>query len=283
MAELNLPVIFGMFLVAIVAGTFGALLGLGGGIIVIPVLTILFHVPFREAIAASLVTVIATSTSAAVVYVEKHFANIRMGMILEIGTTIGGLVGGLTVVYLSTTVLQFLFAAMLIYTAVTMARKAGGEKGASDEVYVEVPADAPHAEMEAQIGNGLTPYKVERYPAGVAASVAAGWLSGVLGVGGGIIKVPVMRLVMGVPLRVAIATSNVMIGVTAATSALIYYVRGDINPMVTVPSALGVLLGAQIGTRLVRKINARVLTWVFIVMMAFTAVQMILRALKGGG
>ena len=258
------------------------MLGLGGGIIVIPVLTIFFKVPMKEAIAASIVTVVATSTSAAVVYVEKHYANIRLGMVLEMATTTGALMGAFTVAYLSPETLRILFAILVVYTAFNMARKVGGERGNTDEVYVEVGNGASEEEINEHRNNGRTPYVIRNYPAGMAASLGAGALSGLLGIGGGIIKVPVMRLVMGVPMRVAIATSNFMIGVTAATSALIYFSRGMINPMVTAPSALGVLLGAQIGTRLVRKINVRILTWMFIIMLGVTAVQMIVKALQGG-
>ena len=143
--------------------------------------------------------------------------------------------------------------------------------------------EASDDEIDDHKSNGRTPYTVKNYPAGLGASLVAGGVSGLLGVGGGIIKVPVMRLAMGAPMRVAIATSNFMIGVTAATSALIYYSRGMINPVVTAPSALGVLVGAQIGTRLVRKVNVKVLTWMFIVMLGITAVQMIWKAVQGGG
>lgn len=272
-----------MFLAAVVAGTFGAMLGLGGGIIVIPVLTLIFKVSMKEAIAASIVTVVATSTSAAVVYVEKHFVNVRLGMILEMATTVGALIGGFTVAYLSPSILRFLFTALLIYTAYNMARKSGKEKGAPDEVYVQLPPDATQDEIDEHKSNGRTPYTIRNLPFGLGASLVAGALSGLLGVGGGLIKVPVMRLAMGVPMRVAIATSNFMIGVTAATSALIYYSRGMINPSVTAPSVLGVLLGAQIGTRLVRKINVKILTWLFVGMIAITAVQMIWKALSGAG
>lgn len=272
-----------IFSAAIAAGTFGAMLGLGGGIIVIPVLTFFFKVPMKEAIAASIVTVVATSTSSAVVYVEKHYTNVRLGMVLEMATTVGALVGAFTVAYLQPETLRVLFAALVVYTAVNMIRKAKREESAADEVYVELGRNASQEEIDEHKSNGRTPYTVHDYPAGMGASLVAGAISGLLGVGGGIIKVPVMRLVMGVPMRVAIATSNFMIGVTAATSALIYFSRGMINPVVTAPSALGVLVGAQLGTRLVRKVNVKVLTWMFVGMLAVTAVQMIVKAIQGGG
>lgn len=269
----------GIFFAAVVAGTFGALLGLGGGIIVIPVLTMIFKVPIKEAIAASLVSVIATSTSAAIVYVEKHFVNIRLGMTLELATTIGALLAGFTVVYINSRALALLFSAILIYTALNMLRKKEGGGSLDGDTYIEVPPQATRRELEAHISDGRTPYKITRMPLGMAASFVAGTLSGLLGIGGGIIKVPVMQLFMGVPMRVAIATSNFMIGVTAAASALIYYSRGYINPLITVPSALGVLLGAQIGVKLVHKVKVRVLTQVFVVVLIFTAIQMIVRAI----
>jgi len=272
----------GMFAVAVTAGVFGSMLGLGGGIIVIPALTIIFDVPIKEAIAASLVSVVATSTSAAVVYVEKRLVNIRLGMTLEMATTVGALLGGFCVVYLSPHSLRLLFAALLLSTAVNMARKAGQESAATDETYVEVDARTPQGDIDDHVANGRVPYAIRAIPVGMGASLLAGAISGLLGVGGGIIKVPVMRLVMGVPMRIAVATSNFMIGVTAATSAMLYYSRAMINPVVTAPSALGVLLGAQIGTRIARKVNVRHLTWLFVVVMVATAVQMVLRAFGGG-
>ena len=270
-----------MFLAAVVAGTFGSMLGLGGGIIVIPVLTLLFKVSMKEAIAASIVTVVATSTSSAVVYVGKHMTNVRLGMVLEMATTVGALIGGFTVAYLSPSILRILFTALLIYTGYTLIKKAGKEKAASDEVYIQMPEDASQDEIDEHISNGRTPYTIKNYPAGMGASLFAGAISGLLGVGGGLIKVPAMRLVMGVPMKIAIATSNFMIGVTAATSALIYYSHGMINPVITAPSVLGVLLGAQFGTRLVRKMNVKILTWLFVGIIIFTAVQMIIKAFMG--
>lgn len=271
-----------MFVAAVAAGTLGAMLGLGGGIILIPALTIAFGVPMKEAIAASLVSVVATSTSAAVVYVEKHLVNIRLGMTLEMATTVGALLGGYYVVHVSPEALRVLFAALLAYTAYNMARKARQEAATTDETYVQVDADTSQEDLDEHVTNGRVPYTIKHVEAGMAASLAAGGISGLLGVGGGIIKVPVMRLAMGVPMRVAIATSNLMIGVTAATSALIYYSRGMINPYITAPAALGVLLGAQIGTRVSRKVNVKALTWLFVAMMIVTAIQMIIRALEGG-
>lgn len=273
----------GIFAASVVAGTFGAMLGLGGGVIIIPALTIIFGVPIKEAIAASLVSVVATSTSAAVVYVEKHLTNIRLGMLLEVATTTGALAGGILAVLMSPRSLRVLFAVLLIYTAYNMIRKSSGERGGEEESYIELPADAAPAEHDEHAGTGRTPYTITHVPAGMAASFAAGTVSGLLGVGGGIIKMPVMRLVMGVPMRVAIATSNFMIGVTAATSALVYFSRGLIDLVVTAPAALGVLLGAQLGTRIVRRVDTRVLTWLLVVVMAFTAVDMLLRAWRGGG
>lgn len=280
--HVGLLVSVGIFAAAIVAGAFGAMLGLGGGVIVIPVLTVIFHVPIKEAIAASLVTVIATSTSAAAVYVEKHYTNIRLAVVLETATTIGALLGGFLVVFVSPTALALMFSVILVYTAFNMARRPASDRGTTEGEYVVLPSDAPQEEHDEHVNNGRTPYTIRNIPAGMGASLVAGCLSGLLGIGGGIIKVPVMQLVMGVPLRVAIATSNFMIGVTAGTSALVYYSRGAIDPIVTTPAALGVLLGARIGTRLARRIKANVLTWLFIIMLLVTAVTMIMRALRGG-
>ncbi len=275
-------ILLGIFASAVAAGVFGAMLGLGGGVIVIPALTIIFGVPMKTAIAASLVSVIATSTSAAVVYVEEHFVNIRLGMTLEMATTTGALTGGFFVIFMSPRSLAFLFAALLAYTAFNMIRKARTEASVTDESYVHVGSDTPQEELDGHTESGRVPYSIKHYPAGMAASWFAGGISGLLGVGGGIIKVPVMRLVMGVPLRIAIATSNFMIGVTAATSALLYYMRGMIDPVVTGPAAIGVLLGGQIGTRIARRVNTKVLNWLFVAVMIATAVEMLIRAVEGG-
>lgn len=261
-------IVFCLLLTGILAGVLGALLGLGGGVIVIPILTMLFNLPIQTAIGISLVGVIATSSGAAIVYVREGQADIRLGMTLELGTTVGAVFGAVIAVYVSSQMLYLLFAAMLLYNTYSMYIK--GDKGL---VPVAVAAEA--------LGKGLKTavYKVKNVPVGLFLSGVAGIMSGLLGVGGGLIKIPVMYLLMGVPLKTAAATSNFMIGVTATASAFIYYLNGKINPVVAVPVALGVFAGAAVGIWINKRITVESLKKVFVVVFLFVAVQMILKGL----
>ncbi len=262
-----------LFLTGLLAGTFGALLGLGGGIIVIPVLTILFGLPIHTAIGVSLVGVIATSTGAAVVYVREGKANIKLGMTLELGTTVGAVAGAVVAGFVSSRVLYFLFAGMVIYNAYTMYRK----EDQSDKAKEDSRETGDNTSGE---GEGAE-YTVTNIPLGVSLSSLAGVMSGLLGVGGGLIKIPVMYLLMGVPLKVAAATSNFMIGVTASASAFIYYLNGNIDAVAAVPVALGVFGGAAVGTRINERISTRSLKKVFIFVFIYIAVQMFIKGFRG--
>jgi hypothetical protein len=264
------------------AGVFGSLLGLGGGILIVPLLTLGFGLPLREAVGVSLVAVIVTSSASASVYLERHVANLRLGMTLELFTAMGALVGGLVAFLLSEQLLAGLFTLLLVYTAVTMARRreavatAPANGGATTNGALAADGGAPPGGP----APSPPPYVIHHYGRGIAGSLFAGLVSALLGVGGGLIKVPVMHLVMGVPLRVATATSNLMIGITASASAIIYLVRGGIDPFVAGPTALGVFLGASLGSRTVHRIDVRVLRLLFIVVLLFTAWQMTGRVLK---
>jgi len=268
------------------AGVFGSLLGLGGGILIVPLLTVGFGVPFREAVGVSLVCVIVTSSAAAGVYLERHTANLRLGMLLEVFTASGALLGGLVAFLLPERVLAGLFAALLAYTAFSMLRRGRAQPAASLPAAADRPdparsaapdADPPTLSLaDAIAGPG---YRPRRLGAGASGSLGAGVMSALLGVGGGIVKVPLMHLVMGVPLKVATATSNLMIGVTAAASAIVYLLRGGIDPYVAGPTAVGVFAGAMVGSRMAARINVRVLRYLFVGVLALTAAQMALRAL----
>lgn len=264
------------------AGVFGSLLGLGGGILIVPLLTLGFGLPVREAVGVSLVAVIVTSSASASVYLERHAANLRLGMTLELFTAMGALVGGLVAFLLSEQLLAGLFTVLLVFTAVNMARRreavapASANGGSTTNGGLLADGGAPSG---GPVPSPL-PYVVHNYGRGIAGSLFAGLVSALLGVGGGIIKVPVMHLVMGVPLRVATATSNLMIGITASASAIIYLVRGGIDPFVAGPTALGVFLGASLGSRTVHRIDVRVLRLLFIVVLLLTAWQMTGRVLK---
>ena len=278
------------------AGVFGSLLGLGGGILIVPLLALALGLPLREAVAISLVAVIVTSSASAAVYLQRHVANLRLGMTLELFSATGALVGGLVAFLIDERVLAGLFAALLIWVAVSMARRKDppqAASAASATAGIPAPVEAPdpvdldpEAEPVAAVaaptfaaelsGPG---YLVRRIPAGTAGSVFAGLNSALLGVGGGLVKVPVMHLVMGVPLRVSTATSNLMMGITATASAVIYLVRDEIDPYIAGPIALGVFAGASIGSRLAHRIDLRVLRWLFVIVLLYTAFQMAMRAL----
>ncbi|MGH2407548.1 MAG: sulfite exporter TauE/SafE family protein [Candidatus Limnocylindrales bacterium] len=260
-------------------GVFGALLGLGGGILIVPLLTLGFGLPFREAVAISLLAVITTSSVSAAFYLARGAANLRLGMTLELLTAFGALVGGLLAFAIDERWLAALFAVLLVYVAVSMARRRDAVPALIAEQPVTSAGDAPRpGGYVATLGG--PGYTVRRLPAGLVLSGFAGLQSALLGVGGGIIKVPAMHLVMGVPLRVATATSNLTIGVTASASAVLYLLRGAVDPYVAGPVVLGVFLGATVASRLAHRVPLRLLRWLFVIVLAFVAVQMILRALQ---
>ena len=300
----------GLFVGGAAAGLFGSLLGLGGGILLVPLLTLGFGRPLREAVAVSLVSVIVTSSASASVYLQRHVANLRLGMVLEVFTAGGALVGGLVAFLLPAAVLQALFAILLAWVAVSMLRRReratpvpvvvdDDRAGVPlDDDQADVPLDEPGSGASAAVvaGTMATPireapehpglaaslsgegYLVSRLPFGMAGALGAGVVSALLGVGGGIIKVPVMHLIMGVPLKVSTATSNMMIGVTATSSAVIYLLRDQINPYVAGPVAAGVFVGASLGARIINRVNVDLLRWLFVVVLLVTAVQMALKA-----
>lgn len=264
-----------IFIVALLVGVIGSMLGIGGGVFLIPLLTSVFGIPIKTAIGASIVSVIATSSAAGAVYVGKGLSHTRLAMLLEIATTLGALAGGITAILISPRALAGIFGVMLLYVVYSMVRipheSSGGatQTGTLDTSYID-PRD----------GRTVS-YGVQKLPLGMAASFLAGNVSGLLGIGGGVIKVPIMSVVMHVPMRAAIATSNFMIGITAATSAVIYYANGYINPSIAIPTALGVLLGAQLGARVGGKVQSSVLKSLFQALLLFFAILMLVRAFTG--
>ncbi len=280
------------------AGLFGSLLGLGGGILIVPLLTLAFGLPLITAVGVSLVCVIMTSGAAAGVYLERRVANLRLGMTLELFTAIGALFGGLIAFLLPERALELIFAGLLIYVAVSMARRREAPTlPTADEAPAVVPsavepeadvspADAVRAVVDAPtdpgdfLGTLSGPgYRVHRMGPGILGSLGAGVSSALLGIGGGLIKVPVMHVVMGVPLRVATATSNLMIGITASASAIIYLIRGSIDAYAAAPTAIGVFIGASVGSRVAHRIDLRILRGLFVVILLYTAWQMLQRAI----
>jgi hypothetical protein len=263
--------IIALVIVAVAAGLLGSMLGVGGGIILVPVMSLFLGVPLKTAIATSLICVVVTSSASQVQYVGKGLTNTRLGMTLEIGTTLGALIGGLTAVYISNSILYGVFAGILVYVIISMERRP--TRSVAADVAVE---GRPATFIDPETGE-VRRYGVRRYSIGLPASFVAGDLSALLGVGGGIIKVPIMNLVMKVPLRVSIATSNLMIGVTAATGAIVYYGHHLVSPRYAVPAALAVLVGAQAGPRVAGRLPVLVLRRLFQLLLVVFAVQMALK------
>jgi uncharacterized membrane protein YfcA len=264
-----------MLVAGAVAGVFGSLLGLGGGILIVPLLTLGFNLPLREAVGVSIVCVIVNSGASAGIFLERRTANLRLGMLLELFTASGAVIGGLVAFLLNPRLLAGLFAALLAYVAISMLRRRA-----------EAVADAP------EIASGSSPdgpawiarlsgadYRIHSLVPGFIGSVVAGVASALLGIGGGLVKVPVMHLIMGVPLRVATATSNLMIGITASTSAWVYLLHGGINIYATGPVAIGVFVGATAGSRVAPRVNVGALRFLFAAVLLYTAYEMLRRAL----
>lgn len=266
------PITFLLVMFAgVVTGVLGALLGIGGGIFLIPVLVIGFGLPMHEAIAASVITIIATSSASASVYVDKGISNIRLGMSLEVMTTIGAVLGGLAANSLPGDVLRKFFAVFLLFMAGLMISKM--RKGAAAKISFD-PALRIHGRYYDEAEGHMVEYSVRRLSPAMLVSFVAGQLSGLLGVGGGLVKVPVMHMVSGVPMKAATATSNFMIGVTAVASAFIYFSHGHVNPLYTAAAVLGVLGGSLLGTRIGAKIRSTSIIAMFIILLLATAVRM---------
>jgi len=269
-----------VLVVAFVAGFLGALLGLGGGLIVVPVLTLLLHVDIRLAIGASIISVIATSSGAAAAYVRDHLANIRVAMFLELGTASGAIVGAYLAGLVHPRWLYVLFGAMLGYSAVAMLR--GIHARPSDE-----PAGALSEWLRLNgsyfdhVTGETVEYPVRRPLLGLGMMFGAGTVSGLLGIGSGALKVPAMDLGMGLPMKVSTATSNLMIGVTAAASAGLYFARGQIDPFIAAPVALGVLGGALLGSRALKQVSSERLRRLFVVVLVVICAHMIWKGIAG--
>ena len=261
------------------AGLVGALTGLGGGIILVPLLTLVFGVNVRYAAGASLVSVIATSSGAAASYVRDGFANLRLGMFLEIATTLGAVVGAVLASHMSTRAIELIFGVLLLYSAFRAAMTDADTRSPEppDPIAARLRLDStlPGAA-------GPQPYTVHRVPLGFGLMGVAGILSGLLGVGSGAVKVLAMDQAMRLPLKVSTTTSNFMIGVTAAASAGVYLRHGYIDPVLAFPVVLGVLAGALAGARLLPVVRVSVLRKIFGIAIAALAVEMILKGAQGG-
>jgi len=270
---MNLAYFLSLLLGGFVTGTFGALLGLGGGVFLIPFLVLVLGFPMHQAIATSIVAVIATSSAGAAINLERRTVNMRLGMLLEIATVAGAIAGGVTANLLDGGVLRKLFSLLLLLVALLMIRRAQANKG---KEVIHYDGILPGSYRDDRSGQDIA-YTVKRIPGVLGVSFVAGNVSGLLGIGGGIFKVPAMTIISGIPMKAATATSNFMIGVTAAASAFIYFAHGHLNPLTASTAALGVLGGSFAGVLLGRWIHSRVLTWLFAAVMLGMAVELLLR------
>ena len=273
--EFTLLIAAGSFL----AGLLGSLTGLGGGVIIVPLLTLVFHVDIRYAIGASLVSVIATSSGAAAAYLKEGFSNIRVGMFLEVATTVGALCGAYLATRIPTAAIAIIFGLVLLYSASDSAKHDTlvPIQQRSDPLAARLRLDGTYPTRDA----GLQKYHVRRVPLGFGLMYVAGTLSGLLGIGSGAVKVLAMDRAMSIPFKVSTTTSNFMIGVTAAASAGIYLHRGYIDPGLAMPVMLGVLGGALLGARILPEAEVRALRVLFSVAIAAVAIQMIFKGLRG--
>ena len=259
------------------AGLIGSLVGLGGGVFVVPLLTLVFGVPFPEAVGASIVSVIATSSGAAAAYVRDRITNLRVGMFLEVATTVGAISGAFLALIAPTSLLFIIFGLVLVVSAAPLVLRLHEElpQGVTNDRWARMLA-LPSSYPDYHLGREVS-YAVTGVPAGFALMYLAGAISGLLGIGSGTFKVLAMDTAMRLPMKVSTTTSNFMIGVTAAASAGIYFQRGDINPLIAAPVALGVLAGATLGARTLARISNITIRKIFVPLILIVAVEMLLR------
>jgi uncharacterized membrane protein YfcA len=265
----------------LVAGFLGSALGVGGGFIIVPVLTLALRLPIQVAIGSSLVAIVANSCTASSVYTKARLTNVKLGLLLETATIPGAIIGGLTVAFISPSILSILFGLILLYVAYTMVVRrhlmsedvpSADNSAAPDSL----SASLANSYYDKNLGKVVT-YKVSQIPAGLGAGFFAGVLSSLLGIGGGIIKVPVIHLVMGLPMKAAIATSAFMIAITAAAGALLYHHNGYIYPFIVAPLVIGAVIGARVGVELTQRAGGIVLRRIFGAFLFLIAVLMFLK------
>lgn len=271
---MNLAELIAIAAVAAAAGTLGTLLGLGGGVILVPVLTVVFGVQLKTAVAASAIAVVANSSSGSGGYILRRFTNIRLALLMLIPTASGALLGGLLAVSLPSVVLKATFAALLFYVAWAMARR----------VHVsQLPPQREHAPDPLRLsGRYFDPaldriinYTPRRLHLSLPVAATAGLASGLFGIGGGPIIVPLMNIVMGVPIKAAASTSSFMVGTTAAASATVYYTGGYVDPRVTIAAIIGIVGGAQLGIRIATRIRPAMLGRIFVVVLVGLGLSML--------
>jgi len=276
-AHFDVLILVLIFVASILAGLLGSLVGLGGGVLIVPLLTLAFGLPISLAIGASIISVIATSSGAAAAYVRDHLTNLRVGMFLEIATTTGAITGAFLAGLLAPALLFIIFGVILLVSAAPLVFKIGEElpQGVKNDKWatmLKLSSSYPDRHLGREVN-----YQVSHTPLGFGMMYVAGLVSGLLGIGSGTFKVLAMDSLMRLPMKVSTTTSNFMIGVTAAASAGIYFSRGDIPPLIAAPVALGILVGALVGARLLEHLSNRAIRLIFLPVIALVAIQMILR------
>lgn len=271
-------------LIAVFAGFLGSLVGLGGGIIITPALTILFGFDIKYAIGASIVAVIATSSGSAIAFVKDHVSNMRVGMLLEVFTTAGGVVGALMAGVFSSKLLYIFFSLILLNSFYGMLKKTGLiTKVKKEEENVENDKYADKYKLNStyydKASGETVKYNVTNVPQGSLVMFGAGFASGLLGIGSGAFKVVALDTYMKLPIKVSTATSNFMMGVTATASALIYFFNGTINPVVAAPIAIGTLIGSRTGAKVMQRLDAKYIRYIFLPILLFTIINMLLKGL----
>jgi len=282
---LNIHNLLWLLLTGSAVGVLGAILGIGGGVFLVPALVLIFRIPVHHAVATSIVSVIATSSAATSTNVKRGLVNMRLGITLQIGTVLGAMTGALTAEWLSEAILLRIFAIVLLVAAALLGLKSRkGEKAAVLDSQCAILDDPPNdlgllgAFFYDPAEGRQISYRVWKVPLGFLVSLIAGNLSGLLGVGCGFINVPSIHLICGIPMKAATATSNFMIGVTAAASAFIYFGRGEVRPALTTAVVLGVLVGSFIGSAISQRLPGRLLQAFFAVFLLPVAWQMFVRA-----
>jgi len=263
---------------AFLAGLIGSLTGLGGGVIIIPLLTLVLGVDIHYAIGASIISVIATSSGSAAAYVREGITNVRIGMFLEIATTVSAVIGAVITVFIDPNYIAIIFGAILLFSSAMMIRKkvdrSDNDTSGRLAIFFKLNGSYP-------TGSGIKKYAVHNVAGGFFMMFIAGIVSGLLGIGSGALKVIAMDNIMRIPFKVSTTTSNFMMGVTAAASAVVYLHRGQIDPGIAMPVAVGVLLGATIGSKILMRVKADRLKVVFAAVVTFLALQMIYNGYMG--
>lgn len=267
-----------LILVSVIAGIIGSLFGIGGGIVIIPVLILLFHVSVKEAIGASIISVIVTSSAAASVYIKSDIVNFKLGMLLEIFTVLGAITGALLLGVFNPKILLIIFSVVLTISSFLIFLKKNNNNKHYQEDHISKYFDLDSKYYD-ESDNKVIEYHPAHISYGFISMYIAGLISGLLGIGSGVFKVTSFDSIMKIPMKVSTTTSNFMIGVTACASAFIYLVRGYINPYISIPVAVGIFLGAMIGTKILYKQHDTTLKSIFFVILIAIALEMFFRAL----